>query len=94
MNAGEQQRREVYFSGQVQGVGFRYTTRSLAARFQVTGWVQNLPDGRVKMVVEGESGELGRFQEAILHAMAGNIRDWESSSSPSKAEFVGFQIRH
>ena len=94
MNAADRQRREVHFAGQVQGVGFRYTTRTLAARFQVAGWVKNLPDGRVKMVVEGEPEELDRFQEAILEAMAGNVQDWESTTSEAQGEFAGFEIRH
>ena len=46
----------MYFSGHVQGVGFRYTTRSVASRFAVTGYVRNLPDGRVELVAEGGSG--------------------------------------
>jgi acylphosphatase len=45
------QRREVHYSGHVQGVGFRYTTRSIARGYEVTGFVQNLEDGRVSRVV-------------------------------------------
>ena len=55
---------EVYYAGRVQGVGFRYTVRSLAARFDVTGFVRNLPDGRVHLVVEGDAGEIDAFLEA------------------------------
>ena len=49
------------FRGTVQGVGFRYTVRQIAAEFAVTGYVKNLPDGTVEMVAEGEIRELKRF---------------------------------
>jgi acylphosphatase len=43
--------KQVFYSGRVQGVGFRYATKQLAAGFEVTGWVRNLPDGRVELLV-------------------------------------------
>ena len=49
-------RREVYFSGQVQGVGFRYTVMRIASTLEVTGHVRNLPDGRVQLIAEVETG--------------------------------------
>ena len=48
----------IFYSGHVQGVGFRYTVKSVAAGFEVNGTVRNLPDGRVELVAEGDSGEL------------------------------------
>lgn len=52
---GETDRARVYVSGRVQGVGFRYDTRRKAADVGVSGWVKNLPDGRVEAVFEGYS---------------------------------------
>ena len=49
--------RQVFYSGRVQGVGFRYTTKKIAAEFDVTGWVHNLPDGRVELVAITEDEE-------------------------------------
>jgi acylphosphatase len=54
-------RASVYFSGRVQGVGFRYTCRSIAKGFSLTGYVKNLDDGRVEMKVEGEKEEIEDF---------------------------------
>ena len=68
-------RREVCFSGQVQGVGFRYTVMRLAANREVTGFVRNLPDGRVQMNAEGASGEIDRLLDGIRDAMGGYILD-------------------
>jgi len=48
------ERRRLYYSGHVQGVGFRYTCQSLARGFDVAGYVRNLPCGRVELVVEGD----------------------------------------
>jgi acylphosphatase len=54
--------KQVFYSGRVQGVGFRYTTKKLASEFDVTGWVKNLPDGRVELVaIAQDEEELGAF---------------------------------
>ena len=55
----------VYYSGRVQGIGFRYTAREVACGYEVTGFVQNLPDGRVEMIVEGDEEEVKAFLDAI-----------------------------
>ena len=50
-------RARVYYSGRVQGIGFRYTAREVACGYEVTGFVRNLPDGRVEMAAEGDEEE-------------------------------------
>jgi acylphosphatase len=49
--------KQIFYSGRVQGVGFRYTTKKLATEFDVTGWVRNLPDGRVELLVIADDEE-------------------------------------
>jgi acylphosphatase len=78
----------------VQGVGFRYTTRQVAAGFEVTGYVQNLADGRVRVLVEGDPGELDRFLGELRAQMAQYIREVQSDISPVTGEFDDFEIRH
>lgn len=85
-------RRRVYFSGRVQGVGFRFTTEDIASRFQVTGFVRNLRDGRVEVVAEGLKPELDRFQETIQRALHGYISEADVSDSPAMDEFTSFRI--
>src|SRR4029079_16800556 len=63
------ERRQVYYSGRVQGVGFRYTARQIAGRFAVTGFVENLGDGRVHLIVEGETREIDRFLAELSSAL-------------------------
>jgi acylphosphatase len=59
---------QVFYEGRVQGVGFRYCVRQLACGFEVTGWVRNLPDGRVELQACGEPCELEEFLTAILES--------------------------
>ena len=84
---------DVRFSGHVQGVGFRYTTRSIAARFAVTGYVENLPDGTVHMVAEGEPPELDALLAEIQQEMAGYIRETSVHYLEPNGEFHSFGIR-
>jgi acylphosphatase len=88
------ERREAFYGGQVQGVGFRYTARQLAGRFDVSGYVRNLPDGRVQLVVEGEPAELDRFMAAIAERMSGFIGDTTVDVRAATGEFRAFEVRH
>jgi acylphosphatase len=89
-----QVRWQTLFSGNVQGVGFRYTTTRVAERFKVTGYVRNLPDGRVEVVSEASPDEQERFVKAVESAMQGYVRDRETQQMPAKSEFTEFGVRH
>ncbi len=84
--------RIVYFSGHVQGVGFRYTACRVARGFDVVGFVRNLPDGRVHLVAEGEPPEVKRFIEAIRSEMRGLIREVTSNEAPATGRFRRFDV--
>ena len=86
-------RRTVLFSGRVQGVGFRYTTCRVAEDHAVTGYVRNLPDGRVEIVVEGDTSEVERFLTALKAEMASYIREVQQHDSPAGGEFRRFEVR-
>jgi acylphosphatase len=90
------ERRQVHFSGRVQGVGFRYTCQSLSVGFAVSGYVRNLADGRVELVSEGDPVEIDRFIAAIQAEMGYYIREVqsESDSSPDDNPLSEFSIRH
>jgi acylphosphatase len=87
-------RQLVYFRGHVQGVGFRYTACRVAAGFRVSGYVRNLPDGRVELTAEGTSAELDRFVAELRQTMSGYVRQADVHHLPATGEFEGFQIRH
>ena len=83
------------YSGHVQGVGFRYTVRTLTLGFEVTGMVRNLDDGRVELAAEGAKEELEAFLEAIRQSEVGRfIRQEQPCWSDAKNEFRGFEISH
>ena len=92
MNRAEIYQRTVWFSGRVQGVGFRYTTMQIAREFEVSGTVTNLMDGRVHLVVEGESSEVDAFVQEIENQMEGYVRETQSESSFSAPRLRGFKI--
>lgn len=93
-DTGGHQRLEVRYHGMVQGVGFRYTTRKIAARYRVTGFVQNQPDGRVLVVAEGPPEELDRFLGDVRSQMSGCIDDVRETAAPATGEFRHFDIRY
>ncbi len=86
-------RAQVFYSGGVQGVGFRYTTQRIAASYAVAGFVENLPDGRVKVVAEGQSAEVEVFLDDVASAMAGCVSGSDVSWRRPTGEFDGFRVR-
>ena len=88
----QKRRLHVFFSGTVQGVGFRYTARSLAHDFPVTGWARNRHDGRVEMVVEGQPRDVENFFQALRAEMGGYIDGVERAWQPATGEWHSFEI--
>jgi acylphosphatase len=86
-------RRTSIFSGHVQGVGFRYTARGVARSRAVTGYVRNLPDGNVELVVEGEASEIDALLKALSEKMDEYIRKRTDEDAPATGEFQNFTIR-
>jgi acylphosphatase len=83
------------YSGRVQGVGFRYTVRTLTQGFEVTGTIRNLEDGRVELAAEGAKEELEAFLEAVRQSEVGRfIRQEQTCWSGGTNEFRGFEITH
>lgn len=83
----------VYFSGHVQGVGFRYTVLQIAREFEVAGYVRNLIDGRVQLEAEGRAEEIDAFVAAIEERMHGYVRKIERAAGERTRQFAGFAIR-
>ncbi len=94
MSTSSNERREVLYSGRVQGVGFRWTARQVAESHAVTGFVKNLDDGRVQLVAEGQPAELDRLLAAIAERMEGRIREAIVARSPATGQFSTFEIVH
>ncbi len=89
-----EQRRHVLYEGRVQGVGFRWTCQHVSKNFDVTGFVKNISDGTVELVVEGEGDELGRFLGQIAERMGGNIHFADITEQPPTGEFDAFRVTY
>ena len=83
----------VFFTGHVQGVGFRYTTLQVAKEFEVAGFVKNLPDGRVQLEAEGSQRDVAAFIAAVEERMHGLIRKAERATAKRPPQFAGFVIK-
>jgi len=84
----------VFYLGRVQGVGFRFTAERVALFLGITGWVKNLPDGRVEVVAEGDEAKLVLFLEKMKNGpmkpyLRGVAVDWQEA----RGEFQDFSLR-
>jgi acylphosphatase len=83
----------IVFRGRVQGVGFRYSVCSLAKRYPVVGYVRNLSDGTVEMLVRGNRRDIADFVLRIGEQFRGNISRVDSSAAEIADSLTGFEIR-
>lgn len=87
--------RQVFYEGNVQGVGFRYSVKQVAKGFDVTGWVRNLPDGRVELQASADPAELAAFLDGIRNShLRAHIKKEVEAPLPSPPSARGFEIRH
>jgi len=83
----------VHYTGSVQGVGFRYTAKTVAAGFEIVGQIRNLPDGRVQLIAEGLMEELNDYRSALRDSgLAGFIRDEHVQWEDALNQFRNFEI--
>jgi acylphosphatase len=86
---------QVFYEGNVQGVGFRWSVRNIAKGFDVTGSVRNLRDGRVELLATGDDEEVRAFLNAILQSeLRAHIKKHSESPLAEPPAFRGFEIRH
>ena len=85
-------RKHIYFEGRVQGVGFRYKAMFLARELSLTGWVENLWDGRVEMEVQGDPGSIDRMLQRLSEDRFISIEKMEQEVIP-EAEERRFRVR-
>lgn len=87
-------RRLCHYTGRVQGVGFRYTVQNLAMQYNVGGYVRNLPDGRVELLIEGPDEEMEQLLSDVRRKMNCYIHNVDQTTDQATGEFQQFAIRH
>lgn len=84
--------KHVIFSGRVQGVGFRYTCHRIALRYELTGFVKNLHDGSVELLVQGHPDDVADCLEDIGESFGRYIRDKKATNIPLNGAYHDFNI--
>jgi len=86
--------KRVFYEGRVQGVGFRFSVKSITTGYEVVGSVKNLIDGRVELLVQGEENEVDEFLQAILNShLRRHINRFVIHETPLQKGLKGFEIR-
>ncbi len=83
----------VYYSGRVQGVGFRFTVLSLARKFNIKGWVKNISDGGVEITAVESRENLEKFLKEIYESFSSYIVDVDTQWSKPDKDFADFQVK-
>ena len=90
-----QKRIHIFIIGRVQGVFFRQSTRVMAIKNNVTGWVKNLNDGRVEIVAEGETQNIDNLTNWCKSGPANSrVDEFELINENSTGEFENFEVRY
>lgn len=82
----------VHYTGNVRGVGFRATASMIARDYPVTGWVRNLDDGRVEMMVEGEVSAVDEYLQEIRERWRDDISDEHAQTQEASGKYTRFGI--
>ena len=85
-------RAHIFYSGRVQGVGFRFTVQRTAADLGLRGWVKNLPDGRVEILAQGDREKIIRLCQALEQHFQGYIKDKNIDFVPAQGDYPDFDI--
>ena len=86
-------RAHIFYSGRVQGVGFRYTAEAIAHRLELTGWVKNLQDGRVELICEGAKEKIEELLSALQEcSLSRHIKKVDCSWEKATNEYDDFRV--
>ena len=84
--------KHIFYSGRVQGVGFRFTAHRIASRYDLTGFVRNMTDGRVEMLVQGSEQDVDDCLEDIADTFGDSIRNSQVENEELSTDYDGFNI--
>lgn len=84
----------IFFSGRVQGVGFRFTTQRFALKYKIKGWVRNCHDGKVELLAQANADKLGLFLICLRESFEGYIMDEEIQWQDADSSLKDFSVRY
>ncbi|OGX43792.1 MAG: hypothetical protein A3G38_04325 [Omnitrophica WOR_2 bacterium RIFCSPLOWO2_12_FULL_51_8] len=82
----------VFYSGRVQGVGFRFSARQIAGNLGIVGWVKNLSDGRVELIAQAEERALKDFLSQLKRLFSAYINDIQLDWQEPRTEYREFRV--
>ena len=86
--------KQIIFKGRVQGVGFRYTTHRVASRYDLSGFVRNLPDGSVEALLQGTAPNIQACLNDLKDTFGGYLRDINTTDQPVNPQYHDFRITY
>ncbi|OQY06428.1 MAG: hypothetical protein B6I25_03885 [Planctomycetales bacterium 4572_13] len=86
--------KQIIFKGWVQGVGFRYTTHRAASRYDLTGFVRNLPDGSVEALLQGTASNIQACLDDLKDSFGGHLREINTTNQPVNPQYHDFRISY
>jgi len=86
--------KKVIFKGRVQGVGFRYTTHRAVSRYDLTGYVRNLPDGSVEALLQGTAPNIQACLSDLQDTFSGYLREINTTDQPVNPQYHDFRITY
>jgi acylphosphatase len=84
--------KHIIFTGRVQGVGFRYTSYNICRRYQLRGYVKNLPDGNVEMMAQGPEDDISSCIRDIKEYFGKYIKEVKIEEIPINTQYTDFKI--
>ena len=86
--------KQIIFKGRVQGVGFRYTTQRAVSRYDLTGYVRNLPDGSVEALMQGTGPNIQACLNDLQNTFGGYLREINTTDKPVNPRYHDFRITY
>ena len=84
---------QIMYSGNVQGVGFRWKVSQIAKSYKLTGYVQNLSNGKVELLLEGEESEVQEMSQDVANQLRDYWTSFEREDKPGRAHHSIFSIK-
>jgi len=84
--------KHIVFSGRIQGVGFRFTALNIASRYELTGYVRNIPDGDVEMLAQGPAEMIDNCVRDLQDSFVGTISHIDIEDVTPDPKLTDFRI--